>query len=149
MSSSLNTTKIDTVHTKFTTSILTETIKKLNLLHCTESLENQQDNENENIAADTTNVENMKLKKFATDIENIKLSLNKVISELQLHHTFITDFSGISVAENEYNFLQEYSQNKSIFEEEFYLFNELLERIANYQKPTESIDVRFCVFLWS
>lgn len=136
MSSSLTNTKIDTVNTKFATSILTETIKKLSLLYCTESLENRSDNESDNIAVD-----NKRLKKFATDVDNIILLLKKVISELKLYNCFITDFSGVSVAENEYNFLNESSQHKIIFDTQCSLLNEIAERIANHHKPTETIDV--------
>lgn len=140
MISFLSDTKIDTVNIKFATSIMNETIKRLTLLHSAESNENEIDKDNENIETDKTKSGDIGLRKFGTDVNNIKRSLKSVVSQLELYQNF-ADFSGISVAENESSFLDEYSQNKSIFDEQSVIFKELEELIASHHMPTATVDV--------
>lgn len=122
--------KIETVNAKFATSILNETLTKLALLQCSERAINEGLYELTSTAA----------KKFTSDLTNIRQTFNRVISHLREHRNF-TDFSGVSAAEAESEFLTEYSANKSLFEEKRAAIQELETDIANYRTPASKVDV--------
>lgn len=138
MTSFPNDTQIESVNVKFTTSILNETITKLTLLQCAEIAENQRDAKIE--VATTKNDRRKEGTKFATDVKNIKLSFYKTISELENHQNF-SDFSGVSAAVDELNFLIEYDSNKTKFKEQSSALRKIEEDIANHQAPTATVDV--------
>ncbi len=123
----LNDSKIETVNGKFATSIITETIIKLSLLQCADQTDNQVD------AALPT-------KKFSTDLAYIKRSFYQIISDLKDHQNF-ADFSGVSTAENESNFLIEYASNKEKLQELCASLLDLEAEIANYRLPMAIVDV--------
>lgn len=129
----LNDIKIETVNAKFATSILNETLTKLALLQCSERGKNQRTDKLENVDPSTT-------KKFTTDLTHIRQTLNSVISDLREHRNF-TDFSGVSVAEKESEFLMEYTSNNVVLEAQCAAIRELEKEISNYRAPTSTVDV--------
>lgn len=129
-----NDTKIETVNTKFATSILTETIARLTLLQCADIIENQ--------SKVTKNETTDRSQKFATDVNNIKSSFRRVVADLEKHQSF-QDFSGVSIAENESNFLDEYGLNKIMLEEHCFALQKLEEDISNHRTPVATVDVSF------
>lgn len=135
-------TKIETVNTKFATSILNETIAQLTLLQCAELAEHLRDSE-ENTAKDK-----IKSKKFATDVNNIRTTFQQVINDLEKHHDF-ADFSGVSVAENESNFLTEYSMNKEKLTGLCSASRKLEDDIANHRVPIATVDVSFFFLIFN
>lgn len=122
--------KIDIVKSKFATSILSEAIDKLILLHCNE----------DHVTNDTPNSKNINFEKYAIDVNNIKHSFRQVISQLEVDNSF-TDFSGKSVAEKESKFLDEYNRNKTMLQKKCSLLQVLKERISSHRNPTETLDV--------
>ncbi|KAG4066228.1 hypothetical protein HA402_000452 [Bradysia odoriphaga] len=129
----VNDIKIETVNAKFVTSILNETLIKLALLQSAERASNQGHNEK---LKDTTSATT---KKFTNDLTNIRLTLNKVISDLREHRNF-TDFSGVLVAESESNFLLEYTANKAVLKEQCAAIQELQKDIADFCAHTATVD---------
>lgn len=138
MSGFTNDTKIEPLNTKFATSILCETITQLTLLQCADTIEQRRNDR----MADATSADRKKLKKFAADVKNIKNTLYKIIADLERYHNF-TDFSGVEVAENELNFLIEYSMNKGKFKEYSSVVLELEKEITNHRIPAATVDVSF------
>ncbi|XP_037049587.1 uncharacterized protein LOC119083878 [Bradysia coprophila] len=129
----VNDIKIETVNAKFATSILNETLTKLALVQCAERASNRGHDEK---LKDTTTATT---KKFTKDLTNIRLTFHKVISDLREHRNFM-DFSGVSAAESESNFLLEYAANNVVLNEQCAAIQELQKDIANFHEPTSTVD---------
>ncbi|KAJ6642838.1 hypothetical protein Bhyg_07792 [Pseudolycoriella hygida] len=127
MDNFLNENKIENVNIKFVTSILNETIKRLGLLQFEDFASKADEN-----------------KKFVADVENLKNTFAEVINNLKHLHTF-EDFSGISVAEKEFNSLSEYFLNKRKLMGIETVLLKLEKDIINSQKPAKNVDKRFIV----
>lgn len=140
MTSFPNHTQIESVNIKFTTSILNETITKLTLLQCAELAENKKDPKVEHTSSASTKNDRNKFTKFTTDVKNIKSSFHKIITELENHQNF-SDFSGVSAAVNELNFLIEYDLNKTKFKEQSWALHKIEEDIANHRTPIATVNV--------
>lgn len=145
MSSFSNDRKIETVNTKFVTSILNETITRLSLLQCATVAGNQRDDETEDSTSSAAKTDQIALKKFETDVDNIKSSFYQIISDLGRHQS-ITDFSGVSAAENESNFLAECNRNKAKLKELRSALLKFEQDIANHHAHTATVDVGFSKF---
>lgn len=128
-------TKIESGNTKFVTSILNEIITRLSLII-------QWDKEIEDSPSSATNTDQIQLNKFAQDVNNIKRSFYKIISDLEGHQS-VTDFSGVSAAEKESDFLTEYSLNKTKLKEQCSAILKLEQDLANHQAHTATVDVSF------
>lgn len=128
-------TKIESGNTKFVTSILNETITRLSLIV-------QLDKEIEDSPSSATNTDQIQLNKFATDVNNIKRSFYKIIYALERQQS-VTDFSGVSAAKKESDFLTEYGLNKTKLKEQCSAILKLEQDLANHSAHIATVDVSF------